>query len=88
LAVTVKTLRPLSERIGGARIELDWTGGTLKDLIRHLAETRWSELESELKEADGELSYLFSVNGKVQRQLSTVIRDGDVVFIFAPVGGG
>jgi MoaD family protein len=88
MTVTVKALRPLSEKIGGAKIEIEWSCGTVEDLLRHLAENRWAEFEKELKEEDGSLAYLFSVNGKVQRDLSAVIRDGDEVYIFTPLGGG
>ena len=88
MAVTVKTLRPLSDMIGGAKIEVEWSGGTLEDLIRRLAVNKSGDLEKELKEEDGSLAYLFSINGKVERQLSAVINDGDEVFIFAPMGGG
>ena len=88
MAVTVKTLRPLSEWIGTGKIEIDWSGGTLKDLIHYLAEKKGPEVEKELKGEDGSLAYLISVNGKIVRELSTVIQDGDEVFIFAPMGGG
>jgi MoaD family protein len=88
MAVTVKTLRPLSEWIGNSKIEIEWSGGTLEDLIHYLAKKKGPELEKELKGEDGSLAYLFSINGKIKRELSTVIQDGDEVFIFTPMGGG
>jgi molybdopterin converting factor small subunit len=88
MAVTVKTLRPLSEWIGNGKIEIEWSGGTLEDLIHHLAKKKGPEVEKELKTEDGSLAYLFSINGKIQRDLSAVIQDGDEVFIFTPMGGG
>lgn len=80
MAVTVKTLRPLSEWIGNGKIEIEWSGGTLEDLIHYLAEKKGPELEKELKGEDGALAYLVSINGKIQRELSTAIQDGDEVF--------
>ena len=89
MAVTVKALRPLSEWIGSTSIQIEWPGGTLEDLVRHLAGAKWANLEKELRgEEDGSPAYLFSVNGQVHRELSTIIQDGDEVFIFAPMGGG
>jgi molybdopterin converting factor small subunit len=88
MAVTVKTLRPLSEWIGNNKIDIDWTGGTLEDLIHYLVEKKGPEVEKELMGEDGSFAYLVSINGKIQRELSTVIRDGDEIFIFAPMGGG
>ena len=88
MAVTVKTLRPLSELIGNTKIEIEWPGGTLEDLIHHLVRKKGPELEKELRGEDGSLAYLFSINGRIHRELSTVIQDGDEVFIFAPMGGG
>jgi len=86
--VTVKTLRPLSEWIGDTKIEIEWSGGTLEDLIHYLVRKKGPELEKELRGEDGSIAYLFSINGRIHRELSTVIQDGDEVFIFAPMGGG
>jgi acetyltransferase len=36
----------------------------------------------------GSFAYLVSVNGKIHRDLSTIIRDGDEIFFFTPLGGG
>jgi molybdopterin converting factor small subunit len=88
MPVTVRSLRPLAEWMGGGKIEIEWPGGTLEDLVRHLAEKTHFDLEKELRGEDGSPAYLFSVNGKVRREPSTVIHDGDEVFIFAPMGGG
>jgi molybdopterin converting factor small subunit len=88
MAVTVRTLRPLADWLGNGRIEIDWPGGTLEDLILCLAGRTRSGLEKELRSEDGSLAYLFSVNGKIFREPSAAIHDGDEVFIFAPMGGG
>ena len=88
MTVTVRALRPLADWIGNGEIEIEWPGGTLDDLVHCLARRTRSDLEKELRSEDGSLAYLFSVNGKVRREPSTVIHDGDEVFIFAPMGGG
>jgi len=62
--------------------------GTLADLIACLARTARPGLEDELMSEDGSLEYVFAVNGKTSRGLSTVIRDGDEIFVFPPMGGG
>ena len=88
MAIKVKSLRPLAECIGGGNIEVEWTGGTLQELVDYLVKAKGPELEKELMGEDGTLAYLFSVNGRVHRELSTVVHDGDKIFIFAPIGGG
>jgi molybdopterin converting factor small subunit len=88
MAITVKTLRSLSEWIGSNKIEMEWSGGTLEDLICSLIKRGGSELEKELKGEDGSFAYIVSINGKIQRGLSAPIQDGDEVFFFTPLGGG
>ncbi|MDO9349951.1 MAG: MoaD/ThiS family protein [Deltaproteobacteria bacterium] len=88
MAITLKTLRPLSEWIGGSKIEMEWSEGTLGDLISSLIEKRGPELEKELKGEDGSFPYLVSINGRIKRDLSTPIQDGDEIFFFTPLGGG
>jgi len=88
MAVTIKALRPLSEWIGQGKIEMEWSGGTLGDLIRALIEKSGPDLKKELIEEDGSFAYVVSVNGKIHRDLSTPVQDGDEVFFFTPIGGG
>jgi molybdopterin converting factor small subunit len=88
MAITVKTLRPLSEWIGNSKIEIEWSEGTLEDLIHTLVRKKGPEVEKELRGEDGALAYLVSINGKIQRELSAIIQDGDEVFFFTPMGGG
>ena len=88
MAIKVKSLRPLAECIGGGNIEVEWAGGTLQELVEYLVKTKGPELEKELRGEDGAAAYLFSVNGRVHRELSAIVHDGDEIFIFAPIGGG
>lgn len=88
MTITIKALRPLSEWIGHSRIEMEWGEGTLEDLIQSLIERKGLELERELREEDGSFAYVVSINGKIQRNLSTPIHDGDEIFFFTPMGGG
>jgi molybdopterin converting factor small subunit len=88
MAITIKALRPLSEWIGHGKVEMEWPGGTLEDLIRFLIKKNGPELKKELIEEDGSFAYVVSINGKIHRDLSAPIRDGDEVFFFTPIGGG
>ncbi len=88
MAITIKALRPLSEWIGHGKIEMEWPGGTLGDLIHSLIERSGPRLKKELIEEDGSFAYVVSINGKIHRDLSTPIRDGDEVFFFTTMGGG
>ena len=74
--------------MGGTKIEVEWSGGTLEDLVRTLIKKGGLELEKELKGEDGSLAYIVSINGKIGRALSTPVPDGAEVFFFTPLGGG
>lgn len=74
--------------MGANHLEIDWSGGTLKDLLSFLIQEKGPDLEKELRGEDGSFAYLVSINGKVKRDLSTPIEDGDEIFIFTPIGGG
>ena len=88
MSITIKAFRPLSESLGHNKVEMDWAGGTLEDLIHILVEKMGAEVERELKGEDGVFAYLVSINGKIHRELSTPIQDGDEIFFFTPLGGG
>jgi len=45
-------------------------------------------LNKELREKEGSMAYLISIDGKIRRELSTVIQDRDEIFFFTPLGGG
>lgn len=88
MSITIKAFRPLSEMLGHRKVEMDWAGGTLEDLIHLLVEKKGPEVERELKGEDGSFAYVVTINGKIHRELSTIIRDGDEIFFFTPLGGG
>jgi len=88
MPVTVKALRPLSELIGSNNMQIEWVKGTLEDLVCLLIDKTSPEVEGELKAEDGSIAYAVSVNGKIQRGLSTPIQDGDEISFFFPIGGG
>jgi molybdopterin converting factor small subunit len=88
MAITVKTVRPLAAWIGNKRIEIEWPGGTLEELIRYLHEKTGANIEGEVLEADGSLAYVVTVNGEIQRTLSASIQDGDEISFLLPIGGG
>jgi len=88
MAIKVKALQPLSEKMGGNKLEMDWSGGTLGDLLSSLIKKNGPELEKEFTGEDGSFAYLVSINGRIKRDLSTPIQDGDEIFFFTPLGGG
>ena len=88
MAITVKTLRPLAEWIGSGKLQIEWAEGTVEELIRHLIERTGPEVERELKGEEGSFDYVVSINGKVQRDFSIQIQDGDEIVFFLPMGGG
>lgn len=88
MAVTIRTNRPLAEWIGSGKLQIEWAGGTLEDLIQYLIEKTGPQLEKELKGEDGSLAYVVSINGKIQKEPSTPIQDGDEISFFFPIGGG
>ena len=88
MSITIKAYRPLSEYLGQTKVEMEWAGGNLWDLIHLLVEKKGPEVERELKGEEGSFAYLVSINGKIHRELSTIIRDGDEIFFFTPLGGG
>jgi MoaD family protein len=88
MTVTVKSLRPLADRIGSGKVEIGWRGRTLADLIQSLVESYGPEVERELRNEDGSFAYIVSINGRVERELSAPVQDGDELFFFTPMGGG
>ncbi len=88
MAVIVKTVRPLATWIGNKKIEVEWHGGTLEELIRYLQEETGANIEGEVKEADGSLAYVVTVNGEIQKKLSATVQDGDEISFLLPIGGG
>ena len=60
----------------------------MEDLIRSLIEKSGQALKEEFIEEDGSFAYAVSINGKISRNLSAPIRDGDEIFFFTPIGGG
>ena len=88
MAIKIKALQPLSEKMGGNKLEMDWSWGTLGDLLSSLIKQKGPELENELTGEDGSFAYLVSINGRIKRDLSTPIQDGDEIFFFTPLGGG
>jgi len=88
MTITIKTVLPLAESIGKRRLEVEWPGGTLAELIRYLHEKTGTDVEKALRGDDGSLAYVVSVNGKIQKELSALIHDGDEISFLLPIGGG
>jgi len=78
------------ETVGEREIseEID-SGSTLEDLIKKLAR-RYREPFDDIISSEREISreVVVMVNGKSVRKTNVVLRDGDVVMITVPFGGG
>jgi len=96
LKAKVKYFTTLRELSGSAEEEINIeNGGTLADLIKEVASKYGEEASNYLyhKGEDGKAdpSIYFLINGTNARMLSglnTKLRDGDVVAIIPPIGGG
>lgn len=79
------------EAVGQREIseEVD-SGSTLEDLMNRLARRYGEPFDEIITSERGEISreVVVMVNGKSVRKTNVVLRDGDVVMITVPFGGG
>jgi len=96
LNVKVRYFTTLRELAGSAEEELEIEdGGTLADLIKEVASKYGKEARSYLyhkgEKDKVDPSIYFLINGANARMLSgldTKLKDGDIVAIIPPIGGG
>jgi molybdopterin converting factor small subunit len=86
-------LPALARAIGGKKVEVDFAGGTVADLLNHLVEQHGSPAREALLDDEGQLDSIVQilVNEKqwvVHDELEVPLKDGDsVVFMLLVVGG-
>ncbi|MFQ5692684.1 MAG: MoaD/ThiS family protein [Nitrospinota bacterium] len=94
--ITVVFQPPLTRITGEKEVQVPLDGGTLKDVLDHLA-ARSPKLKTALFDEDGELSHEYNcfLNGENLRARAdgrsateAAVRDGDEVVILMPISGG
>ncbi len=94
--ITVVFQPPLTRIAGEKEVQVPLTGGTLRDVLDHLAE-RSPKIKTALFDENGELSHEYNcfLNGENlkaqangQPVTEAVVRDGDEIIILMPISGG
>lgn len=91
--ITVKFFGLLRRRVHASVVEVDGAGMPVGELLR-LAEEKTGQrfldelLDDEKRLLAGTIILLNGENIRLQRNLETVVGDGDSVDLFSPAGGG
>jgi molybdopterin converting factor small subunit len=86
-------LPALIRALGGKRIEVDFAGDTVADLVRHLVERYGRAAKEALLDEEGNLDSIIQIlineeHWVVHDDLDAPLRDGDsVIFMLLVVGG-
>lgn len=90
MKVNLKLMQPLSGLVGAKDLGLEVAGDTLGDLIEQLCREHGPAVARELLDGEGglDVAYAISVDGALTRSLSSGLRDGAEVLIFASIVGG
>ena len=92
MKIKVKLLKPFSDIAGKGEVDLELEEGDVNHALGNLCELH-PNLKKELFDEKGEVSYSVNifVNDKPITALAdvdTVLKNGDEILIFMPVGGG
>ncbi len=90
MSVSLSVHEPMRRILKGGRIELDWSGGSVAELIEELGRRYGPAVKRELLDSEGNLDYTYRVfiNDSQAEDMKTPVRDGDEVIILMPVSGG
>lgn len=90
MAVTVRVYGILGSIFGGSRLEIEFAGNSIGDLIDGLTAKYGGKIKQELLDEDGNLEHAYSliVGGKPVRGLSDKVEDGDEIVITMMMVGG
>lgn len=90
MKVNLKLMQPLSGLVGAKDLSLEIEGDTLGDLVAQLSREHGPEVAGELLDQGGglDLAYAVSVDGQLTRSLTSKLREGAEVLIFASIVGG
>lgn len=92
MKLEIKFLKPFSDAVGKDKIELDFDGVSLKDLLKVLV-NKYPQLKKEFYTKTGELTdyVCMFVNDKLITTLNginTELENGDELLFFVPISGG
>lgn len=94
MKVNLKILLPvLPEAVGGKKLEVEFAGETVNDLIEHLVARYGRKAKQALYDDEGKLDSLIQVllNGEEwvsHDQLDTALQDGDSLILMMMMAGG
>lgn len=88
--MTVKVLGTLREVLGGKELALDFSGGTISDVIELLSARYGPKIKTELLDEQGnlDLSYVILAGNRRLTSLADEVRDGDEIVIMNVIAGG
>jgi molybdopterin converting factor small subunit len=86
-------LPALVKALGGKRVEVDFPGGTVADLVEYLAERYGQSAREALLDEDGKLDNIIQIlineeKWVVHDELDVPLKDGDSVILMLLVVGG
>jgi MoaD family protein len=92
MKLKIKLLRPFSDVAGISKLELEFNGSNLQDLLNLLVD-KYPKMKKELFIKSGELTEYICVfvNDKPMSALNginTELKNGDEILFFIPVSGG
>ena len=93
MGIRVKFFAALWEITGEKEIELDGTDMTVREVLQKLIERYGEKFKKEIMENDDKVKdhYVILVNGRnivFLDGINTKVKDGDLISVFPPVGGG
>ncbi|MGQ4913258.1 MAG: ubiquitin-like small modifier protein 1 [Candidatus Asgardarchaeia archaeon] len=93
MGIRVKFFAALWEITGEKEVELNGTNMTVRELLQKLIERYGEKFKKEIMDNDDKVKdhYVILVNGRnivFLDGVNTKVKDGDLISIFPPVGGG
>ena len=93
LGIRVKFFAALWEITGEKEVELDGTNMTVREVLQKLIERYGETFKKEIMDNDDKVKdhYVILVNGRnivFLDGINTKVKDGDLISVFPPVGGG
>ena len=92
MKLAIELTKPFSDAVGTRKLELDFNGSTVGELLEFLS-NEYPKLKDEFYAENGEITdyIIVFVNDKpisALEELDTEVRDGDKILFFFPISGG